>query len=609
MTSPSAWGKPRRYLLKKTSMFGFTGTPTFHTPEDEAKRRSHTPVVETTEHVFGPKLHTYIITDAVRDGNVLPFNIQTYDTMQAAVANDEEISAIDREKALLADKRISKVVTHILDNYSAHTSRSSVFSHKVQTYDPAAYRHGRETETRMATVRGFNAMLATSSITAAKLYYNEFAKQMAELPEGKRLKIATIFSTPSGEADVTDAEGFLMDEDLSSETLVGDDKDFLAGAVEDYNAQFGVNFSIADQQGFQNYYRDLSQRVKNREVDLVIVVNMFLTGFDAVTLNTLYVDKNLRQHGLIQAFSRTNRIFSSRKVAGNIVCYRNLDDEIHEAVQRFGDSEAYNVVVLKSYDHYLDKYRTAVDEMKQRFVPGEIPAGNKAQREFAKQFTEIMRLINVLDMFEEFGDDTTLSRRDMQDYQSVYLHIHEQMTRSIGGEPVDVVEDLEFDIQLVGKFAVDVDYIVSMVLELKDARGQLSDDDHERVRREMDSSPRLRLKSDLIEQFIDQLQGHSTAEELFEIARRRFVTEVDELIAAYRLKAAETYRFVARGLAAGHVSSAGMGAASILPPMRRFGRATGPTVSKAEVVDKVNVLIQRFGDIVDPAALVEGQSA
>lgn len=584
--------------FKKTSMFGFTGTPIFHTPEDEKKRRSDMPVVETTEHVFGAMLHQYIITDAIRDKNVLPFNVQTYDTMNANVQDNKEVSAIDRERAIMAPERISAIVTHILDNYAAHTSRASKFNHTVQDYDPIAYKQGRDTAKSVATVNGFNAMMAVSSIPAAKAYYTEFSSQMEQLPENRRLKVATIFSATTGESAVSDPDGFIIDEDIETDSLSGDDKEFLIRAVADYNAEMGTSFDISDQNGFQNYYRDLSQRMKNREVDLLIVVNMFLTGFDAQTLNTLYVDKNLRQHGLIQAFSRTNRILNSRKSAGNIMCYRNLEQEIHDAVQRFGDSEAYNVVVLQSYEFYLEKYKQAVASMKQQFVPGEIPAGEKAQREFVKQYTELLRLTNVLDLFEQFGDDTTLSPRDMQDYQSVYLHLHEVLTQDDEDEPVDIAEDLEFDIQLANKFSVDVDYIIELVLEMKDSRGKITDDDHSRVRRELESSPRLRLKSELIEQFINQLQGDSTIEDFYVLATRRFVSEVDALITEYQLKKRETYQFVSRGLTTGKVSAAGMGAASIMPPILRFGATASPKVSKTEVVSAINVLIDRYGDVV-----------
>jgi type I restriction enzyme R subunit len=589
--------------FKKTSMFGFTGTPIFHTPEDEKKRRSDMPVVETTEHVFGAMLHQYIITDAIRDENVLPFNVQNFKTIHSNVNEDKKVSAINRERALMAPERVSAIVTHILDNYAAHTSRSSKFNHVVQDYDPLAYKRGRDTSKMVVTVNGFNAMMAVSSIPAAKAYYTEFAAQMEQLPENRKLKVATIFSATTGETAVSDPDGFIIDEDMEADNLSGDDKDFLIRAVTDYNSAMGTSFDISDQNGFQNYYRDLSQRMKNRQVDLLIVVNMFLTGFDAQTLNTLYVDKNLRQHGLIQAFSRTNRILNSRKSAGNIMCYRNLEQEIRDAVQRFGDSEAYNVVVLQSYECYLDKYKQAVTSLKEQYVPGEIPTGEKAQRDFVKQYTALLRLTNVLDLFEQFGDDTTLSPRDMQDYQSVYLHLHEVLTRDDGDDPVDIVEDLEFDIQLANKFSVDVDYIIELVLELKDSRGNITDDDHARVRRELESSPRLRLKSELIEQFINQLQGDSTIEDFYALATRRFTSEIDALITEYKLKKRETYQFVIRGLATGSVSAAGMGAANIMPPIRRFGTAVSPKVSKTEVISAINMLIERYGDVANEAAL------
>lgn len=588
--------------FKKTSMFGFTGTPIFHTIEDEQKRRSTTPVVETTEHVFGTRLHTYTIMDAIRDENVLPFNVQTYRTMQSAVAEDEEVPAIDRQKALESPERIGEIVAHILDMFPQHTNRKSVFRHMVQDYDARAYQEGRETERTARTVHGFNAMLATSSIPVAKLYYTEFARQQAELPPNKRLKIATIFSKSPGEVAIADDDGFIDDEEMSSDELSRDDRAFLGKAVEDYNKMFGCSYTIGDQQSFQNYYRDLSQRIKNREVDLTIVVNMFLTGFDATTLNTLYVDKNLRRHGLIQAFSRTNRILNSSKVAGNIVCYRNLNKQVEEAVQRFGDSDAYNVVVLKPFEDYYAQYQEAVERLKKTFTPGEIPLGNKAQREFVTMFTEVIRLVNTLDMFNEFVDDDTLSRRDMQDYQSVYLYLHEQMTSlDENGDPVDIVEDLEFEIQLVNKYAVDVDYILRLVDEMKDERGNLTDEELEQIKRAVNSSPKLRLKSKLIAAFIAQLDGDSVAEDFYILAAATFRDDIEKLIRDNRLKPAETRRFIRDGMSSGQVSASGMGAASIMPPIPRFGAAKkGFVPSKTEVIHKINELLQRYSDIVDP---------
>ena len=603
----SQFGSMHKRIAKrfsKAAMFGFTGTPIFHTVEDEHKRHNVLTVPETTEQVFGPRLHTYTIMDAIRDDNVLRFNIQTYDTMAANVLEDVEAASINREKALLAPARIASVVDHILDNFARHTSRSSTYSLTVQDYDPVAFKKGVDSQRTVATVSGFNAMMATSSIPAAEAYYTAFSEQMATRPPKERLKVATIFSAASGEKEVFDDEGFLDGEDFSADALGVDDKAFLAAAVEDYNALFDTNFSVSDNQSFQNYYRDLSQRMKNRELDLVIVVNMFLTGFDAPTLNTLYVDKNLRRHGLVQAFSRTNRILGSKKAAGNIVCYRNLDEEIEEAIARFGDAEAYNVVVLQSYDYYRELFVDAVDNLREIAAPGEIPDSEKVQRDFVKQFSTILQLINTLDMFAEFDADDTLSRRDFQDYQSVYLHLHDTMTNPTEGEVIDIVEDLTFEIALVGKYAVDVDYILELVMQLKDARGNLKKEDRERVQREVDSSPSLRMKSDLIDAFLSQLQDDSTPQDFYEMASKKFVSELDAMVKRFNLKRDETYHFVTQGIADGRLSAAGMGAARIMPAQRRFGRAATATVSRDEVVAELNHLLERFADIIGSDVLV-----
>lgn len=288
--------------------------------------------MQTTESIFGAQLHTYTIVDAIRDGNVLPFKIDFNATMRSKLPADDDtrVTDIDRKAALESPERTSAIVGYILDHFGQHTLHDSKFRHTVQDYDPKAHREGRETTKSVTNVNGFNAMFAVSSIESAKAFYEEFSAQQAARVSGgalnpkDQLVVATIFSTSTQGEEEVDLDGPLPEEDTSAENLNNEDREFLRGVMGTYNQQFGTSFDIDNRDGFQNYYRDLSQRIKNREVDLVIVVNMFLTGFDATTLNTLYVDKNLRQHGLIQAFSRTNRILNSQKQAGNIVCFRNL---------------------------------------------------------------------------------------------------------------------------------------------------------------------------------------------------------------------------------------------------------------------------------------------
>ena len=342
--------------FKKYNLFGFTGTPIFAQNAVAGGDMR----LKTTQQAFGDKLHTYTIVDANNYENVLPFRIDYVNTIKEKDSiNDEQISAIDREKAMASPERISQVVKYILEHFDQKTKRSSYYSfrvlddiHKVASARKGAEVFEQKTEQKLG---GFNAMFAVASIPMAKAYYNEFKKQQAELPEAQRLKIATIYSYGANEEEV---DGILGEENPESTTqLDQQSRDFLEGAIRDYNKMFSTNYDTSSDK-FQNYYKDLSLRMKNRQVDLLIVVNMFLTGFDATTLNTLFVDKNLKQHGLIQAFSRTNRILNSVKTFGNIVCFRDLQQATDDAIALFGDKDASSIVVLKDFMSYYEGYDT-----------------------------------------------------------------------------------------------------------------------------------------------------------------------------------------------------------------------------------------------------------
>ena len=377
--------------FKKYNLFGFTGTPIFAQNAVAGGDMR----LKTTQQAFGDKLHTYTIVDAINDENVLPFRIDYVNTIKEKDSiNDEQISAIDREKAMASPERISQVVKYILEHFDQKTKRSSYYSFRVldDIHKVASARKGAEvfehkTEQKLG---GFNAMFAVASIPMAKAYYNEFKKQQAELPEAQRLKIATIYSYGANEEEV---DGILGEENPESTTqLDQQSRDFLEGAIRDYNKMFSTNYDTSSDK-FQNYYKDLSLRMKNRQVDLLIVVNMFLTGFDATTLNTLFVDKNLKQHGLIQAFSRTNRILNSVKTFGNIVCFRDLQQATDDAIALFGDKDASSIVVLKDFMSYYEGYDTEkgkhcygykelVEQLQNEFPDGQPILGEDAERRF-----------------------------------------------------------------------------------------------------------------------------------------------------------------------------------------------------------------------------------
>ena len=396
--------------FKNYHLFGFTGTPIFA----ENASASGNPLLKTTEQAFGDKLHTYTIVNAINDGNVLPFRIDYINTVKMADGvKDCKVRAIDIEKALAAPERISAVVRYILENFDRKTCRSFFYTVKGQ---------------RLA---GFNSIFAVSSIPVAILYYKEFKRQLQELH--RDMAIATIFSYQPNEADPED-------ESFNTAELDDTSRDFLEAAIADYNAAFNTNYDTSADK-FQNYYKDVSRRMKKREIDLLIVVNMFLTGFDATTLNTLWVDKNLKQHGLIQAYSRTNRILNSVKTFGNIVCFRDLQKETDEAIALFGDKDAGGIVLLKKYEDYYngfdeekpngesrhhEGYRELIDSLLTRFPLGQQIVGEEDEKSFIVLFGSILRMRNILTAFDDFKGNEILTPREFQDYQSIYLDLYEK---------------------------------------------------------------------------------------------------------------------------------------------------------------------------------------
>ena len=412
--------------FKKYHLFGFTGTPIFAVNAGVSKN----PTLRTTEQAFGDQLHAYTIVDAINDKNVLPFRVDYIKTMDAEPdIDDKEVWDINREKAFLAPERIRLVTDYILTHFDQKTYRGD----KTYTYSvlqniaevaSAGSKQQIEEIKQKQRVSGFNSIFAVSSVDAAKLYYAEFQRQMAENPQ-KRLRVAVIYSYGANEEE-TDG---ILDEENPEDTSALDQssRDFLDAAIRDYNGIFHTNYST-DGDKFQNYYKDVSLRMKNKELDLLIVVNMFLTGFDATTLNTLWVDKNLKMHGLIQAYSRTNRILNSIKVFGNIVCFRNLQKRTDNAISLFGDKEAGGIVLMRGYKDYYFGYEDAdgkyhpgyqdmIEELTTKFpLTEERITGEQRQKEFIVLFGAILRMRNLLTSFDEFAGSEILSERDFQDY-------------------------------------------------------------------------------------------------------------------------------------------------------------------------------------------------
>lgn len=569
--------------FKKYHMFGFTGTPIF---AENSGGGTHADL-QTTVQAFGDQLHTYTIVDAITDKNVLPFRIDYVCTMKEAEdIRDKKVLDIDREKALASPKRISNIVRYIREHFDQKTVRNTFYKLKNR---------------RLA---GFNSIFATASINVAKLYYAEFQKQMAELPSDQRLKVAIIYSFGVNE---NEADGLLADE--NSEDTGGLDqssRDFLESAIKDYNAIFQTSYDTSAEK-FQNYYKDVSQRVKNREIDLLIVVNMFLTGFDATTLNTLWVDKNLRLHGLLQAFSRTNRILNSVKTFGNIVCFRNLEEETNKSIALFGDKEAGGIVMLRKYEDYYFGYKDGkkkipgyvdlIAELQKNFPLGTPIIGEKAKKEFIKLYGAILKVKNILSVFDAFLGNEILSARDFQDYHSIYIDLYDEFRGKSKADRENVNDDIVFEMELIKQVEINIDYILMLIRKYHD--GHLRDKEIAiTIRKSIDSSVELRNKKDLIENFIASLTPSSNVDDDWRqfVAARR-AEELERIIDEENLNRDKVYIFIQNSFRDGFVQTSGTSLAEILPPTSRF-TSTGERTRKREIVlEKLTLFFNRFQDL------------
>ena len=581
--------------FRKYNLFGFTGTPIFAANAGSGGNIN----LRTTEQAFGDKLHTYTIKDAITDKNVLPFKIDYISTIKVGSVDDKEVSAIDRERALLAPERIKKVVEYTLEHFDQKTKRASGYTHSIITNvaDMAGQRRGAVDEIKQAQrVKGFNALFATASIDAARRYYNQFQWQQQDLPPGRRLKVGLIYSYAAN-PDLED--GALDEEDFDTSEMSGDARAFLEDAIQDYNDMFGTSYDTSADR-FQNYYKDLSLRMKNREIDLVIVVNMFLTGFDATTLNTLFVDKNLKSHGLIQAFSRTNRILNSVKVAGNIVTFRDLEEETNDAIALFGNKDAQGIVVLKPYGEYYEQYTDTVATLLEQFPLGQIIEGEAAQKEFIKLFGAILRLQNILTSFDEFEGNEMLTERQNQDYRSVYLDLYAEFRKDSTPEKESIVDDVVFEIELIKQVEINVDYILMLVQKYRDKFGDGDDKEiRAEITRAIDASPSLRNKRDLIEDFVDQVSPKGDVDDewqSFITARRE--AELEAIIVDENLRPEETRNFVESAFRDGVVQTTGTAITKVLPPASRFSPEGGRAQKKQRVVTRLSDFLERFLGVV-----------
>ena len=563
----SQFGELHRKIIKafrKYHIFGFTGTPIFAANATS----SATAVVRTTPQAFGDQLHAYTIVDAIRDGNVLPFRISTVNTVKMKEgASEKSVAAIDTEEAMMDPRRIAAVVRYIRENYRQKT-------------------YGR-----------FNSILAVSSIPAAMRYYEEFKKLNSQL--STPLKVATIFTYSANEDDVEDGH---LDSGGDPSQLPQQSRDFLESAIGDYNAMFDTNYGTSGEL-FQNYYRDVSLKVKTRQIDILIVVNMFLTGFDATTLNTLWVDKNLKMHGLVQAYSRTNRILDSVKKFGNIVCFRDLQDATDEAIALFGDKNARGLVLIRTFQEYFsgytdDKgvkvkgYSELIDELVSKFPLGEAIIGEQDKKSFIALWGGILKMRNILVAFDDFEGNEILSDRDRQDYQSVYIDLYDEFRGREKIEKESITDDIEFEMELVRQVDVNIDYILMLIEKYRDEHG--SDMELKgALDKAIGSSINLRSKRELIEAFIANINAQGNiAEAWTAFVEERKKRDLSELIEKERLKDTETEKLFEGALKTGVLKTTGTDIDLILPPLSRFGNVR--QITKERVISALQALFERY---------------
>lgn len=566
--------------FKKYYLFGFTGTPIF--PRNSSSNNKAN--FKTTEQVFGDKLHTYTIVSAIEDENVLPFRIDYVNTIkEKSDIKDQKIQDIDKTKALEDINRVKNIVSYVLDNFDIKTKRNKTYTFKDKR------------------VNGFNSIFAADSILMAMKYYKEFKQQIKD--ENLDFKIALIYSFNPNEEDPDNLYD-AVDNPVIDETA----KDFLAEAINDYNIEWRTNFSI-DGDGFQNYYKDVSQKLKEKELDMLIVVNMFLTGFDAVTLNTLWVDKNLKEHGLIQAFSRTNRILNSVKTFGNIVCFRNLEKETEDAISLFGDSNAKSIVVLKSFDAYYNGYyddnkkwhigwKDLIIELSEKYPlrPERFEViGENQKHNFIAFWGSVLRLKNILSCFGEFVGKEIISDYDFADYNSIYLDLYREYKEQTQAEKEIINKDVIFEIELIKQVDVNVDYILKLVKQYHDKNSK-NKDILVTIVKTIDSSLQLKSKKELILDFIDGINSSSEVEKDW----GKFVAEEKEkelnvLIFEEKLKEKETKQFVLDAFNDGIFKTDGSNFDKILPPTSMFGNKR--KIMRERVAAKFEKFFEKYSNI------------
>lgn len=552
--------------FKKYYIFGFTGTPIF--TENAGKNyttdaENNKLMLKTTQSTFGDCLHSYTILNAIKDKNVLPFKVSYHSTMRQEGRErnkEEKVYRIDTEEALIHESRIQQIVSYVLESFNRHTKRQNAYTIQNQR------------------MQGFNALFATASVDFAKKYYAEFQKQIkAQSTQKEPLKIGLIYSYEQNE-DLDEP----CEDSLSA-------KAFLSEAIKDYNRYFKSNFSL---ERFEEYYKDISQKTKNKELDLLIVVNMFLTGFDSKTLNTLYVDKNLKYHSLLQAFSRTNRILNEQKVYGNIVCFRDLEKDTNESLAMFGDEKASSIVLLESFEVYFEDYCQKCEELQKYFKLETIThLTQKEQKTFVKLFSEILKLDNLLSVFDEFTEEKNpLSQGVKQDYQSHYLKLYNDFKQA--QEKESIIEDLSFEIELIKQNDINADYILFLLETYhKNTESKVK----ENILKSMQSSPNLRDKKELIEEFLNTMDNNKNVDFKASFAtyiKEKSQKELDSIIKEENLNAKDTKDYLQEAFEINFFQDKGARIQSLLPKTNIFAKDNH--LKRQQAIAKLKAFFEKF---------------
>jgi type I restriction enzyme R subunit len=596
-----------RNNFKKYHLFGFTGTPIFSDKES----------ADTTEAVFGGCLHSYTIVNAINDGNVLPFRVDYLKLTPKQKNDTKEGSVVDIQRVETHPERIKEVVEYVIEHFDQKTYRDGdkTFEHRVvSNIDEVLSGRSRRAAEKMIAkaIKGFNSIFASNSIDMAKRYYAEFKKQMEQVPIDKQLKIALIYS--SG-ANGRSPDGILADESFDTSKLDEDSFAFLGKAIKDYNQLFGTNYDISSSDRFENYYKDISLRLKNRELDMLIVCSMFLTGFDATTLNTLWVDKDLRLHGLLQAFSRTNRILNSVKRCGNIVCFCDLEQATKDAITRFGSSDALAIALLKTYKEYYEGYdepdelenivhykgyKELVDELKSKFPLKKSIVGGKAERDFIKLYGSILKMKNILRAFDDFKGNEILSVGEYQDYQSVYIDLYDKLhptngdKKDEGGKSTEggegAIDDIVFEMELIKQTDINIDYILYLLEQNK----------LEEFKKAVKSSLNMRSKKPILDGFLKTFKPQSgkNIKDLWgDFVKDSKKKDLDKIITDEGLKVKDAQTFMENAFRDGEIKSTGMAFVNILHPLSMFDENKAMDNKKNAVFKKLKAFFDLYFDI------------